>query len=283
MKYCFSKPFAGFAISILLSFLTISTVQAKPIIEWAPESLEIRQTEGTVKTYTLQVNFNKAATDVVGRVVPALEEWISVNPVSFGDVSKGDTIELELIVSIPSGETAANHGGIVQLRGGKNQQNLAKPLNVSLTIIPQTDDGLPPDPGEAGKETLLGIDSDLDGVRDDIQRYILLTYPNQPHIQNALFQLTKTYTDAFQEGLSDEEIYQIGLESGPAISCLRYFDSANTRSMVSGLTEIILNTPERTASYLDFDISLSGYSFPLTKLPYTERYKLCDFELMDEE
>ena len=33
---------------------------------------------------------------------------------------------------------------------------------------------LPPDPGKAGKETLLGIDTDSDGVCDDIQRYIYL-------------------------------------------------------------------------------------------------------------
>jgi len=32
---------------------------------------------------------------------------------------------------------------------------------------------LPPDPGEAGKATLTGIDVDRDGVRDDLQRYII--------------------------------------------------------------------------------------------------------------
>lgn len=34
---------------------------------------------------------------------------------------------------------------------------------------------LPPDPGEAGKQTLEGTDSDNDGVRDDIQRWIALS------------------------------------------------------------------------------------------------------------
>lgn len=33
---------------------------------------------------------------------------------------------------------------------------------------------LPPDPGKAGKETLLGIDTDSDGVRNNTQRYISL-------------------------------------------------------------------------------------------------------------
>ena len=47
-------------------------------------------------------------------------------------------------------------------------------------------DGLPPDPGEAGKATLEGIDSDQDGIRDDIQRYIALTYPDSQKTRAAL-------------------------------------------------------------------------------------------------
>jgi len=42
---------------------------------------------------------------------------------------------------------------------------------------------LPPDPGKAGKETLLGIDADKDGVRDDIQRYIYFTYPDDKKLR----------------------------------------------------------------------------------------------------
>jgi len=38
---------------------------------------------------------------------------------------------------------------------------------------------LPPDPGSAGRATLEGIDSDGDGVRDDIQRFIELNYPDR--------------------------------------------------------------------------------------------------------
>ena len=49
-------------------------------------------------------------------------------------------------------------------------------INNATDIIPNDIDvtGLPPDPGEEGKKTLQGIDSDNDGVRDDIQRYIAL-------------------------------------------------------------------------------------------------------------
>ena len=37
---------------------------------------------------------------------------------------------------------------------------------------------LPPDPGAAGKATLEGIDADGDGLRDDLQRFIAISYPD---------------------------------------------------------------------------------------------------------
>ncbi|MDR0305197.1 MAG: hypothetical protein LBH98_10610 [Chitinispirillales bacterium] len=40
---------------------------------------------------------------------------------------------------------------------------------------------LPPDPGAAGKKTVLGIDSDGDGVRDDIQIEVTKLIPNDPY------------------------------------------------------------------------------------------------------
>jgi hypothetical protein len=40
---------------------------------------------------------------------------------------------------------------------------------------------LPPNPGAAGKKTVLGIDSDGDGVRDDIQIEVTKLIPNDPY------------------------------------------------------------------------------------------------------
>lgn len=40
---------------------------------------------------------------------------------------------------------------------------------------------LPPDPGETGKKTILGIDSDGDGIRDDIQIAITKLIPDDPY------------------------------------------------------------------------------------------------------
>lgn len=43
-----------------------------------------------------------------------------------------------------------------------------------------TEDFSPNDPGESGRKTLLGVDSDSDGVRDDLEVYINDNLPNTP-------------------------------------------------------------------------------------------------------
>src|SRR5689334_8778628 len=53
--------------------------------------------------------------------------------------------------------------------------------------------GIPSDPGEAGKRTLEGTDSDHDGLRDDLQRWIYARFPNDPKKRNALKQNAITY------------------------------------------------------------------------------------------
>jgi len=48
----------------------------------------------------------------------------------------------------------------------------------------QTEDPEPPHPGELGKKTLLGVDTDLDGVRDDLEILINARYSNAPQKDN---------------------------------------------------------------------------------------------------
>lgn len=65
---------------------------------------------------------------------------------------------------------------------------------------------LPPDPGEAGKATVKGIDSDGDGLRDDIQRFIALKYPDSELVRAILSVRAKSFqakiVDANDEALS---------------------------------------------------------------------------------
>ena len=65
-------------------------------------------------------------------------------------------------------------------------------LPVPATDVPVV---LPPDPGEAGKATLAGIDSDKDGVRDDLQREIVYMYPQNDEVRRVLRAMVKKGQD----------------------------------------------------------------------------------------
>lgn len=104
---------------------------------------------------------------------------------------------------------------------------------------------LPSDPGGPGTATLGGIDSDGDGVRDDVQRYIALTYSSSAKMRTVL----TTYAKATQAGLmssSDAKAANdAALRAKRAIDCLFYIDSNSAPDIQSSLEAQILNTKER--------------------------------------
>jgi hypothetical protein len=70
---------------------------------------------------------------------------------------------------------------------------LPKPYSQRGEPLPPTDVPvtLPPDPGEAGKKTLAGIDSNNDGVRDDLEREIVYMYPQNEEVRRVLRAMVK--------------------------------------------------------------------------------------------
>ena len=123
---------------------------------------------------------------------------------------------------------------------------------------------LPPDPGEAGKATLEGIDSDNDGVRDDIQRYIVLTYPDSAKTRAALIQVTKTkQTELLYDGSDKQALKQYAKTEGVnATYCLAAILGIEDAIATYGeLRAQILNTNDRSIAYLKTDEQLSGTIF----------------------
>lgn len=145
----------------------------------------------------------------------------------------------------------------------------------TTTVVP----GLPPDPGEAGKATLAGIDSDRDGVRDDIQRYIAITYPNSAKTRAALTQVTKVMQNELLDANNKEKSILHAEESDRAITCLVYVaGSVSTeRQLRLALMPVALNTDARNKAYFAYDDQLGGQVFPGT--PYDQRVTTCDFDV----
>lgn len=274
-----NRPSTLFALILSFVVLIFSSASfAKPALEWEPKKLEVLQMQGTHSTITVSIKVNEDASDVVARIVPELTQWVTVSPASFGDIQKGDTLEIEITVQADVQEPLAEYGGVLQLRAGPNQYNLAKPLPITVVITAMSDDGLPPDPGEAGKQTILGIDSDDDGVRDDIQRYIYFTYPGEPNTRNGLTQIARIFQNALKPDLAEGTEYDIAVKNGEAIECLFYV-SDNPREQALSLRAEVLNTYARSRQYFKFDSQLAGKITSASDLPLDEHYKLCDFEL----
>ena len=117
-----------------------------------------------------------------------------------------------------------------------------------------------PDPGNAGKKTLEGIDSDHDGLRDDVQRWIYARYPNDEKKRKALRQMALSYQDNLRPNLKDTDLKAILLGSDRAIVCLYQIfpsnvDSTSEREYVRAK---VLNTHERTEQFLRLDARFDG-------------------------
>ncbi len=142
------------------------------------------------------------------------------------------------------------------------------------------DSGLPPDPGKAGKATLAGIDSDDDGLRDDVQRYIVLTYQDSEKTRAALTQEAQMMQNALLDAGNKEKSIRHGEESGRSSACLSYVLGSleAKRAARDKLNSIILNTDERNYAYFAYNEQLGGEVF--FSVPYNERVSACEFDVV---
>ena len=143
-------------------------------------------------------------------------------------------------------------------------------LSEELTITIM-DGPLPPDPGEAGRQTLAGIDFDGNGVRDDIQRYIAATYPDSTKQRTALTQnalaLKKIILDNENETMTVDNYRQLSV----AKNCLGNIFMRDNADVEGGLEAYAasrlleartLNTEERYMAFLNandkIDVTTAG-------------------------
>ena len=134
---------------------------------------------------------------------------------------------------------------------------------------------LPPDPGEAGKATLEGIDSDNDGVRDDVQRWIALTYPNSEKVRLALTQRAKI-NQQYVLNAADPTISKlIAKNIQKSGACLAHVLPNDYYNLGIEFRSIFFNTYDRSKALIRANHHLSGSVFTL--VDYEDRKKGCDF------
>jgi hypothetical protein len=110
-----------------------------------------------------------------------------------------------------------------------------------------------------------GIDSNSNGVRDDVERYIALTYPSSSEAgtRSALTQYTKatqaTLSDATDMAASKRRME----ERIKALQCLHAKRPSDANKLFAELRAQILNTKSRSTAYVMAEEQLGGFTLPL--------------------
>jgi hypothetical protein len=121
-------------------------------------------------------------------------------------------------------------------------------VSLSACIPPDNNEpvDLPPNPGIAGKASFAGIDSDQDGVRDDVQRHIILANTDNPAVTLILLNLAKTSEAGLNSFYSNRVVpHNYVTETFRARSCTRLYDPDNAHQRIIKVEKAIGNTVER--------------------------------------
>jgi len=174
-----------------------------------------------------------------------------------------------------------------QLNQGQSVQTIVKmfnptaakfTVNFAVEAMPTDLPGLPPDPGPAGQATLLGVDADGDGIRDDVARYIVSTYGDKPNAVNALNAVARTYQKMLQVPPNDAAAARaINDVAWRQRSCLVYlFNVDQGHMMAADVFAEHFNTVDRYRAWSNQDYLLAGEVFDSPR----DRSQTCDFSIV---
>ena len=225
------------------------------------------------KNYTIK-EVEYVLHDEDGKPIVSPEKW---NTISLSSSTPKPTV---IITVDQSPGDYKLHLRTIPKDGKSGKKNVMVPFTLAKVVEV-------PDPGEEGKKTVAGIDSDNNGIRDDVQIWINSSYPISSYssVNQALKQHSKGYQFAL-ENYNDKQKVIEGIHNlSEATACLVWITDVNTASaLVREHTSMMLNTVAR----MEADIIMSGHyhgqSRPdsITDLPLSQRNKLCKFEAKKE-
>jgi hypothetical protein len=156
---------------------------------------------------------------------------------------------------------------------GLLKRSLSLPITVAVAPLGVV---LPADPGPAGLQTLAGIDSDRDGVRDDVQRWIAVTYPGSAKTRAALTQVAIALEG---EVVGTASSYQL---LSNAIDCMNFTlmtgpadvsGGANAQKIYVAQRTLVLNTPARANAF--FQANAQFGSGVRVSTPFSQKAARC--------
>ena len=247
-----------FTIGMLSLF--VGTATAELVVNQSYQLVNKTRVGRTAYEYTYQVNITNNGSDVQNATASVTSSSPNTTIID-GDVSFGDV----------AGGTTVTGSDTFIFRQSRRVAFDPEALTWSYSY-----QGFPPDPGEAGKATIAGVDSDNDGIRDDIQRFIELNYGGSQKTK-AVLQQTAIALQKILVNTPNSLAAQENAETvSRAIECSYYINPTNAADINDRLRSKFLNTVERSRAYLSFDAKLSGKIIIMKKS--TEYKSSCTFD-----
>ena len=274
--------------------LSISIAALAPIILIGGE-IDVSVSHGTSQSTIIGLTPTPAQMDVdinsAMKVVFSIAldpEHVKKNDIRLMDISHnkqipgavslvdGNTAQLKPLLPLSSGYYEISYQSLKSL--SKEQESQIKEIRYRF-YVPEVVNGyrLPPEPNANGNDsTLLGIDVNGNGIRDDVERYIVKRYA-----ADAKYPKTKTAIALQYAWASQKVLAQPTIESKKhidnALDCEFYWMSEKTKDM-SGFESVkyhllhkvisdttlrdkIFNTRERLEAKFAFNASLAGKVF----------------------
>ncbi len=163
------------------------------------------------------------------------------------------------IISIDKNIITPKSEGTTSLQASFKGQTTAK---ISVTVYKEINGyKLPPEPDPTiNNSTLLGVDVNNNGVRDDVERKIIETYKEPIKIE-LMFNYAEVGQLILENPVGDalineKKISRIG-------DCWIYLDDLHMRpsNAIDFYENNVYNTKERVRAYLDYNLALSGGSY----------------------
>jgi hypothetical protein len=112
-----------------------SLAPAEPTITWTPAFINETILGGETKTVSVFFIASEDVNNVIVRVVPELQPYVRVSPSNFSSITRGQNLNLTIVISSLVTSLPGTFEGTIQLRSGTpSQKTIAKPLPVTINI-----------------------------------------------------------------------------------------------------------------------------------------------------
>jgi len=207
-------------------------------------------------------------------------KWF-VTPKEDVELTNSDKAEIEIKVLKEGSYT-------IHLIAKKNSKTFTALSKINV-IEPIIIDGflLPPEVDETlNNSTLLGIDANNNGIRDDVERWILLDmeirYGNSKVERAIAFEKAKAYQMTLEDPTNKDN--KVGQAMSDAGDCRAYYMYVKNKGQKTyggeqnrNMKDKMFNTKERLKTYWAYDATLGGRVF--TKTPTRLYHTKCSNEL----